>query len=56
MAVSKNGPMNKKGKYVIGAGDYFIRDGDETKICVSPNDFQRLFTKYKQFDYHIPRD
>lgn len=40
--VHSNGP-EIKGIPIIKRGDYYIRIGDETKVCREPADFERLF-------------
>ncbi|MGF7077361.1 RNA-binding domain-containing protein [Mucilaginibacter sp. 3215] len=40
--VHTNGP-EVKGKLLIKKDDYYIRIGDETKICREPSDYERLF-------------
>jgi len=42
ISVHSNGPENK-GVPVVKRGDYYIRIGDETKVCREPADFDRLF-------------
>lgn len=42
--VAENGPNGTDGLPIIQKGQYFIRDHDESKLCATPNDFDRLFT------------
>lgn len=37
-------PSDATGKAVVAKGQYFIRVGDEVRVCISPNDYERLFT------------
>jgi hypothetical protein len=44
VAIAENGPRSPDGSFVVQKGQYYIRMYGETKLCVSPNDFERLFT------------
>jgi len=39
-----HGPTDTDGKPIIQKGQYYIRIHDEVKLCVAPNDYQRLFS------------
>jgi hypothetical protein len=42
--VAENGPNGDDNRPIIQKGQYYIRINDEAKLCVTPNDFERLFT------------
>ncbi len=42
--VADNGPTGNDGKPIIQKGQYYIRINDESKLCSTPNDFERLFS------------
>jgi hypothetical protein len=44
VAIAENGPLGNGIKPTIQKGQYYIRVNDESKLCVSPNDFERLFS------------
>lgn len=39
-----NGPNDKSGVPIIKKDQYFIRVNDEVKVCIDPNDYERLFS------------
>lgn len=42
--VAENGPNGADGIPIIQKGQYYIRDHDESKLCATPNDFDKLFS------------
>jgi len=42
--VIDNGPRDETGRYAIRRGEYYIRVNDESKLCVDPGDYIRLFS------------
>lgn len=50
--VYANGPQDERARPVIRRDDYYIRVDDQVKLCVEPNDFQRLFTNVSMDHIH----
>lgn len=42
--VVDNGPQDDTGRYALRRGEYYIRVNDESKLCVDPGDYIRLFS------------
>src|SRR5207249_1996689 len=45
LPVAVNSPM-VKGKYELRRGEYYVRIGDQTRLCSDPAEYERLFTGY----------
>lgn len=43
IAVAVNGPRGKNGKLVLARNQYYVRVQAESKLCVEPDDYERLF-------------
>lgn len=44
VAAAGTSTNDASGKPIVSKGQYFIRIGDEVRLCVSPSDHERLFT------------
>jgi hypothetical protein len=44
VSAAENGPQGRDGRPVIRRNEYYIRVHDETKVCIEPADYERVFT------------